>query len=225
MNETVVTYPRWAWALVWAGFPAVGAGVAWLLKAIAGWVAGLAWAPLQGPFKLVASIPEPQATIGALVIGAIAGLVFAFLSAQESLRVTVAGDAVELKRGDAGPRTFPRHKVTGVFLDAKHLVLLDSGTGELAREKSDLEPGDLRKAFEAHGWPWLAADPHAAEFRRWIEDEPDLPAGANALLKARAKAVSKDDAEDAAELRAELAKLGVVVRDERKRQYWRRLTP
>jgi hypothetical protein len=29
--------------------------------------------------------------------------------------------------------------------------------------------------------------------------------------------------EDIAELRTELAKLGIVVRDEKKRQYWRRI--
>jgi hypothetical protein len=37
----------------------------------------------------------------------------------------------------------------------------------------------------------------------------------------RAQALEKGDAEDAGELRADLAALGYVVRDGRKRQFWR----
>lgn len=224
MNETVVTYPRWAWVLVWLGFPLLGGGAGWLLKSVAGWIAKLSWAPLQGPFKLIASIPEPHATYGAVGIGAAAGLVLAFLTAQDSLKVTVSDSLAELQHGSEASRAYARGTVTGVFLDAKHLVLQGRDTSELVREKSDLEDDKLRKAFESHGWPWLAAgDPNAADFRRWVQDDPDLPPAANALLKARAKAVSKDAAADLRELRAELAKLGVVVRDEKKKQYWRQL--
>lgn len=50
---------------------------------------------------------------------------------------------------------------------------------------------------------------------------PGLPDGADALLKARAAALTKGDKDDATELRAELARLGVVVRDEKKRQFFR----
>ena len=42
------------------------------------------------------------------------------------------------------------------------------------------------------------------------------------LLKARARALDKGDGDEAVQLRADLARLGVVVRDENKRQYWRR---
>jgi len=45
--------------------------------------------------------------------------------------------------------------------------------------------------------------------------------GADALLKARATARKRDDADDARELAEELRRLGVTVRDEKKRQYWR----
>lgn len=219
-DKTVVSYPIWAWILVWVGFPLVGAGVIWLLKAFAGWVANLKWAPLQGPFRLIDSIPEPQATIGALALGAVAGLILALLTAQDSLTVTVGRQDAHIRRGGSQGSTYPRDEVTGVFVDAKHLVML-GGPVELAREKSDLEDRELRRAFEGHGWPWLEADPHRAEFRRWVEDDPDLPPAGNAILRARATAVRKDNTADMVEFRQELAKLGVVVRDERKKQYWR----
>lgn len=56
-RTTVVAEPRGQVALVSVGFPLLGAAVVWGLKSIAGWVAGLSWAPMQGPFRLVSSIP------------------------------------------------------------------------------------------------------------------------------------------------------------------------
>lgn len=208
---------------MWIGFPVAGAAIGWVLKAIADWVASLAWAPFQGPFKLVASIAEPQATIGALAIGAVGGLVFAYLGARDSLTVTVADDRVTLARGGSA-RVIERAAITDVFLDGKKLVLLGADGAELAREGSDLGADRIRDALVGRGYPWRSeGDPYRDEFRRWVEDMPDLPAGADALFKARAKALSKRDNGDIADLRAELARLGLVVRDEGKRQYWRRI--
>jgi hypothetical protein len=49
-----------------------------------------------------------------------------------------------------------------------------------------------------------------------------LPAEANVLLQARREALGdKDAADDVRELRDELARLGVVVREEKTRQFWR----
>lgn len=228
-SETVVSERVLVRVLMWTGLPLLGAGAGWLLKSVAGWVASLPWAPLQGPFELadqlIASFGEPQATIGALAVGAVAGLVLAFIAEQESLTVAVSHDRVTTKRGDTS-RKIGRASVNAVFLDGKQLVLLGRSGEELAREASDLDAGRLRDAFQAHGFPWLAGgDPYKGEYRLWVEDTPDLPAGANALLRARARVLGKGDDEAAelvAELRAELARLGIVVREEKKRQYWRR---
>ena len=227
-SETVVSEPVWARALTWTVLPLVGAGAGWLLKSVAGWVASLPWAPLQGPFvlvdRLVASFGEPQATIGALALGAVAGLVLSFIAAEERLTVTVSHDRATTTRGESS-REIGRASVGAVFLDGKHLVLLGRTGEELAREASDLDADRLQAAFLTHGYPWLSGgDPYGNEYRLWVEDTPDLPAGADALLKARARALAKgaDGKDDAAELHAELAKLGIVVRDEKKRQYWRR---
>jgi hypothetical protein len=57
-----------------------------------------------------------------------------------------------------------------------------------------------------------------------VPDLAGLPDGANALLAARAKALKKRDADESAVLLTELHRLGVVVRVEKGRQYWR-LTP
>jgi hypothetical protein len=147
----------------------------------------------------------------------LAGLVLAGIGQYESLKVIVSQDNVRLVRKGA-TQDIPRDSIAAAFLDRKELVLLGQQDEELAREPSDLNGKQLEDTFRQHDCPWLAEDPHRDEFRRWVPDSDGLPPGANALLKAREKG------EDLAELRAELAKLGVVVRDEKKRQYWRRTT-
>ncbi|MEU5692684.1 hypothetical protein [Actinosynnema sp. NPDC020468] len=220
MRTTSVAEPGWQVGLVWTAFPVLGAALVYGVKAAAGWVAGLAWAPAQGLFRLISTIPEPAATLGAVGLGLAGGLVISFIAAAERLRVEVADEQVVLDRG--GQETgYDRTAISGVFLDGKKLVLLGLDSAELAREGSDLDAGALSDAFQSHGYPWLPEDPHRDEYRRWVRGIPELPAGADALLHARAEALRKGEEEDVALLRAELARLGVVVREEKKRQFWR----
>lgn len=224
--ETVVAVPAGERALIAWGFPIAGMALGWLVKAVAGWIAGLSWAPFQGPFKLIAEIPEPWATVGALVLGLVAGLLLVLTAIGERLTVTVRDDAAVLARVDGPSRTVARADVAAVFTDGKQLVLQGADGWEHARETSDLRTDELRAAFTAHGYPWRDdGDPHRELFRLWVPDLPGLPEGANALLAARAKAVSKREEAESAVLREELRRLGVLVREEKRRQYWRLATP
>ncbi|AYY15268.1 hypothetical protein EF847_05075 [Actinobacteria bacterium YIM 96077] len=206
--------------MLFGGFPIAGALIGWLLTPLASWLVTLPWAPLQGPAELLESLPQPQVTIGAIVVGIIAGAVLGAVGLHEALTIDISSGRVVLTRGGDVQRIDGSH-VAVAFLTGKHLVLLDSATRELARAKTDLKAGDLEPAFRAHGYSWAADDPHRDDYERWVEDLPDLPIGADALFKARQRALDSGDGDDAEELRAELAKLGIVVRDVNKRQYWR----
>jgi hypothetical protein len=197
-----------------------------LLKSLAEWATSLPWVPFKGPLELLASVPDPQATIGSLALGVAGGLVVAVLAEQDYVRVIVEDDQLTVTRGGSSRRV-PRASVEAVFLDGKQLVLLGHETDEVVREGGDLPDAErLQAAFRAHGYPWVpGGDPHKDEYRRWVEDLPGLPAGADAVLKARARALDRGDKEDAAQLRLELGKLGIVVRDEGKRQFWQRTRP
>lgn len=219
-GRTVVTDPLRDRLLMWIGLPVAGALAVWGLKLAAGWVAGLSWAPFQGVFRLAADVPEPFATIGAFVLGAAGGLVLAFLGQVEMLVVVLEDDVVEAS-AHGRTRTIGRHEIDRVCMSGKELVVLSPDGGEPLRARTGAPAERLAEAFRAHGHTWVDADPHADRFTRWVDGGEGLPPGANAVLKARQKARDKDDEGDAAELREELAKLGVVVRDEKKRQYWR----
>ncbi|MFJ6195413.1 hypothetical protein [Micromonospora sp. NPDC092111] len=208
--------------VMWVGFPLLGAGAGWLLTLVSDWVAGLPWAPVQGWFELVAGLPYHRAVAGGVTLGVLAGLLVAHVGTRERLIVTVDRAGVRLHRDGAG-RELSRRSVAAAFTDRKDLVLLGAGGEELTREPSDLSRRRLRDAFQEHGWPWQDADPHRDTYRRWVEGLPELPPGADPLLRARQRAVEANRGRDARELRGELARLGVVIRDDGKRQYWRRV--
>ncbi|GAB2582992.1 hypothetical protein GCM10027168_14600 [Streptomyces capparidis] len=222
-GETVVSAPGWL-AAMWIGLPLLGAGAGWLLQAVAGWLVKVPFVPFDGVLRAIDEVSdvEPWSTVGGLAVGALAGAVLAGLGALEHVTVTVSGHGVALRRvGET--RACPRSDIAAAFAEGEVLVLLGHATEELLREKTGYGPAKLGPAFAAHGYRWLDGDPHRAEFRRWVPGADGLPPGADALLRAREKALEKGDKDDAAELRGELAALGVVVREEKKRQYWRQV--
>lgn len=174
--------------------------------------------PWQGPVELVASVPAPWLPAAGSVIGPALGVVAHY----EQLVIRLSDDRVVLTR-EGRAQEFSCDAVAAVFRDGRQLVLLGHDGGELTRQECDLDVGRVAAAFTEHGYAWADADPHKDEFRRWVPDTPGLPEGANAILKARQESLEKkgpsDD--DVQELREELARLGVVVRDEKRRQYWR----
>lgn len=199
----------------------LGAALGLGLWALLGWLLGLPWVPFRGPLELVDAIPDRVALPVLIGLGLVAGVVFGGYALRDEPALTVGDDAVRLKRGGAD-RRLPRTAVEAVFLDRKELVLLAPDGNELARERIDQPAARLAEAFGRHGYPWQDADPRAGDFRLWTATAVGLPAGASALLRLRARALQNDRAEDAGDLRAELVDLGVVVRDDGGRQYWRR---
>ncbi|RLP95003.1 hypothetical protein [Micromonospora sp. CV4] len=218
--RTVVSGGPLELAVLWGGFPLLGAGAGWLLAAATGWLVRLPWVPFRNLVEWLDRLPEPQATVGTIAVGVLAGLVIAGIGTAERLIVTVDAAQARLRRSDQD-RTVARADTRVVFLADKHLVLLDTDGAELVREPTDLPATQLAAAFRAHGWGWADGDPHRPAYRLWVPDLPGLPAGADALLRARERAIQRDRRDDARELRRELGRIGVVLRDEDKRQYWR----
>ena len=212
---TTVPTPRLVRVLVWLGLPAVGAAL--LLFA----VRVLDWLPFSGPFGVLRHLSPGLGTIVALAAGAVLGLVLAALVDRESLTVRLTGTEVLLTRPGT-TRAVPRGEVAVAFRDRDQLVLLGRTGRELAREPCHLAAPRLRAAFAQHGVPWVDDDPYRAAYRRWVPGLPDVPAAADAIFAARQQAVEAGDDGDRRELREELGRLGIVVRDRGRRQYWRK---
>lgn len=217
-RTTVLREPVWSTVCVYAAFGAVGAGVGWLADLLADWLVALPWAPLRGPAELVTAVPTPPL----VVAGAVAGLAFGGVAQYEQLVIRLSADEIVLTcKGRR--QEFPYDAVATAFRDGRQLVLLGHDGSELARQNCGLDAARVAAAFTAHGCAWADADPYADEFRRWVPGAPGLPQGADAILAARQKSLEGkgSSGDDTRELREDLARLGVVVRDESRRQYWR----
>ncbi|TCO33141.1 hypothetical protein EV652_103140 [Kribbella steppae] len=229
-NRSVIGHSTTDKVVLFGGLPLLGLVLGYFLPRIADWASTLGWVPFQGPLKLIAGWDEWWVSVICIVIGLLAGVLLAAMALEDTLKVTVTRQSVEFLKNQKTV-TVPREKVAVAFLDGKEIVLQDSSSRELAREKHDQlksEAKQIPAAFRAHGYPWSeGGDPHADRFRRWVPDEPELPPTVNALLKARSKAFDQGDKgkADLRELRDEVTKLGYTVKDKEKKQYWRPTTP
>ncbi|SNY57479.1 YqeB family protein [Paractinoplanes atraurantiacus] len=213
MTTTVPT-PWWLRTLVWIVAPALGYGLAALLNLLS----GVEWLP--GPFGLIEELPEVVTTYVTPALGVVLGLVLAALIDAESLKVQVSTAEVVLTR-PGHRRAVPRADIAVVFPDRDRLVLLGRTGQELAREPTLVMSRRVRAAFTEHGVPWADEDPYLAAYRRWVPDLPDISPAANAILAERQKALKSGDEDELRDLREELGRLGIVVRDVKKKQFWR----
>lgn len=211
--------------VVWVGLPLLGALAGGLLAWGLDWALGLPWVPMQGPLELVDEVTGDWTLWVLLALGVLLGLALAASAEHDVARITV--DATEVRAVQEGEeQRVAAGDVDAVFVDEGLLVLQDAAGRRRALVRlEDLAEEQVREAFVGHGYAWSESDPYADEFSRWVPDAPALPTGANAVLVARQKALEANQGKDGEELRLELEKLGVVVRDRGDRQYWRAVTP
>ena len=225
-TATVIGHSRSDKLVLFGLLPLAGAALGFFLPLIAEWATDRRWIPFQKPLELISTWDSWWAVVLCTAGGVLAGLLLAGLALEDSLKVTITNNDIEFRKNQKTTRV-PRNQVAVVFADGREIVVQDSSSRELARERHDQLKSDAKQipvAFRAHGYPWSeAGDPYQDRFRRWVEDDPELPPAANAVLRARSKAFGQGDEgkADLRELRDELGKLGYVVRDKDKRQYWR----
>ncbi|XRQ03962.1 YqeB family protein [Actinomadura welshii] len=216
-RPAVLREPVWSTVGFYIVAALVGAGAGWLLGLLADWLVTLPYAPMKGPARLVGMIPDTLLP----ALGAAAGLVVGLIAQYEQLVIRLHTSHLVLTRKGCQQR-LSREDIGTVCRDGKELVVLGTDGGELARHECGIDFGRVADTFTEHGYLWADADPYRDDFRLWVPDSPGLYQGANALLKARQKALEgKDTDEDVQMLREELARLGVVVKDEKRRQYVR----
>lgn len=206
--------------VLWIGAPLLGGGLGWLVPVVARRIAETSWFPFQGLSTVLAWLADSVGTWLLIGLGIAAGIVFARYSYTQMLSVSVGPREIAAHVGPDAVR-LARDRVAAVFLDGNRFVVADEAGYPLARETSGLDPRQLRAACEEFGYPWREEDPYAGAYTRWVPGTDVLPTGADALLRARQEALAKDGHRDAREYTAELARLGVAVREERTRQYWR----
>ncbi|MEW2018372.1 hypothetical protein [Rhodococcus sp. NPDC076796] len=205
-----------------AGAVVIGGLLGFTVPYVAEWGASLTWIPFQGPLELIASWSQWWVRYVCIGVGILLGLALVAVAFYETARVTVSTAQVRItERGETA--TVSKSRVGTVFVDGKELVLLDDASRQLVRVPSEEKRDAIEAAFEERGYSVATGDPYDDLYRLWVPETPGLAPEVNAVLKARDMALKKKAASDARELRSELDRLGVVVRDKKTSQYWRPL--
>lgn len=170
----------------------------------------------------ISSLNHFWVSIVATIIGVIVGLVFSIIVFSETLKVIVSDNKLKLVIDDV-EKAIEKKEVSAIYLENKDLVVLGQSGHELYRGLLESKLEVIQEAFSHQSYPWKEEDPFASQYKRGVLDHPDFPADINALLNARARALKEENKEEAKHLREDLAKVGVVIRDEKKAQYVRRI--
>lgn len=219
-NETVIGLSKFEKGLIGLVPMALGGSIGWFIPAIAAWVLTLPIVPMEKLFLLITSFDSLWVSIVATMIGIIAGILLAFIIFEESLEVAIFDNSLRLKLGD-NIETIEKKDILAIYLENKQLVILDLNSNELYRGFIETKEDNVQEAFQTYQYPWKEKDPFNDQYQRWVLGHPDFPEKINALLYAREHALKEKKKEDAKYLREDLAKLGVVIRDERNGQYVR----
>lgn len=206
--------------LIFLLFIVLGGLLGWFIPVISNWLLKLPVVPLEVIIEFVASLNSFWVSIVAAIIGIIIGIFLTFTIFDETLEVTITSETIQLKLGDMID-IFDKKNISAIYMENKQLVILAKNSQELYRETFDLKIQTVRDAFKQYEYPWYDNDPYENQYQRWVLGHPDFPEKINALLYAREQSVRKGKKEDAKVLQKDLAKLGVVIRDEKNAQYVR----
>lgn len=226
-SPTVLGYSRTDRAVIVAGFPLAGIAVGALLPVLARWMLG--WhtpLPMRVVVKAVGSVDRFWEVVVHLAIWGVVGACVAAAALRDGAVVELTDGELRVRR-DGGDRVVPRQDVFAVFADGPAVVVLDRSGRQLLRERLQVTGRVVAEGFTAHGFPWSSRDPFADRFQPWTPGDgklaaAGLPAAGEELLRAR-RAVLGKDARRADDLRVALQELGIVVREHRTDQSWRRL--
>lgn len=192
----------------------------WFIPVIANALLNFEIIPYIKIVEFIASFEHTKTSIIATIIGVIIAVIFAIAIIVESLKVTITPQNIMLTVKDK-TETIDKKEISAIFMDKRELVILGPHSNELYREEFDVKKAKVKEAFQYYRYPWYDEDPYIDEYERWVKDHPDFPEKINALLKARQVALEDDETDEAKQLRRDLAKLGVVIKDKKKAQYVR----
>ena len=211
------------WTLVLGG-GALGAGLGFGLPPLADWVAG--WlTDLPLPLDLATRMPYGWVVPILTLVGLGVGGLLAAETRKECAELIVTDDGIVVEVNGT-ERFVPRAVIAGVLTDPRDLVILRPDGSEASRAKaSELSAERLAEVLVRHDHHWLGTrDPNEDRFRRWVDGHPDLDDVAHRLLRRRRDALSADRHVEAVTFADRLCDHGVVVRDRRGGQQYRRVS-
>ncbi|MEO4052653.1 hypothetical protein [Solibacillus sp. CAU 1738] len=164
------------------------------------------------------------ATLLLIIIGLVIGFFLVIILLSKSPTVSISNSSIVIDNG-LESLTFIRDEIQEIYYDEDELVIVGTSGHELLRESYDIRKETLKNAFRNYSYPFSLIDPYKTCFKLWSASTEELSTAANALMKARALAIKNKEKDEIIDISDELSKLGVIVKDDDTKQYWRFVTP
>lgn len=116
-----------------------------------------------------------------------------------------------------------KSEVKEIFMEDNNVVITGNKGQELLSEKTDIKKEKIREIFLYHHYLWCEQDPYVDEFKLWALEDHLLGENTNSILYERRNAIREGDKKKAKNLKMDLNELGVVVKDQGKDQYVRKI--
>ncbi|KMY45786.1 50S ribosomal protein L29 [Pradoshia eiseniae] len=198
----------------------LGGMLGWFIPVISDLLLKLPVVPWGGIIEFIASLNSLWFSIVASIIGIIVGIIWTLIIYNESLEIKINFENLQLKIDDKID-TIDKKDISAIYIDYNQLVILGESSNQLYREVLDAKKETAQEAFNLFQYPWCEKDPYEGQYQRWVLGHPDFPEKINALLYAREITLREGKKKEAKYLQMDLAKLGVVIKDENNAQYVR----
>ena len=219
-QEIVLWLSKFEKTLIFLVPMVLGGVFGWFIPVIVDGLLKLPVVPWEGVIEFIASLNSLWISIVATIIGIIVGILLTLIIFNESLEITITFENLRLKINDK-VETIDKKNISAIYMENNQLVILGESSNQLYREVFDTKKETAREAFNHYHYPWYEKDPYESLYQRWVLGHPDFPEKINALLYAREHTLKEGKKADAKYLQMELAKLGVVIRDDNNGQYVR----
>lgn len=226
-NNTIIGVGRIERFLWIIGFSIIGAVVGYFFSYILSWANNIERFSNSRRLSLITKITDfVNSTIGEwdtllfIIIGIVGGIYLGKILLRESPTVSISDYSIAIDN-DLESLTFARNEIQEIYYDKDELIIIGTTDHELLRESYDIKEEKLKNTFKNHNYPFSLNDPYKTYFKQWSSSTDELSIAANALMKARELAIKNKEEDEVIGIRNELSKLGVIVKDDDTKQYWR----
>lgn len=203
-------------------FPIVLGTIGWFLPKLLEFVKRISFFSDSKVIELLDAFNPFWVSIILMFVGVFIGVLLSLTVYSEALKMSISDQEILINKDDE-EKIIRKSEVKEIFMEDNNVVITGNKGQELLSEKTDIKKEKIREIFLYHHYLWCEQDPYVDEFKLWALEDHLLGENTNSILYERRNAIREGDKKKAKNLKMDLNELGVVVKDQGKDQYVRKI--
>ncbi|MEK4433116.1 hypothetical protein MHB54_28580 [Paenibacillus sp. FSL M7-0802] len=203
-------------------FPIVLGTIGWFLPKLLEFVKRISFFSDSKVIELLDAFNPFWVSIILMFVGVVIGVLLSLTVYSEALKMSISDQEILINKDDK-EKIIRKSEVKEIFMEDNNVVITGNKGQELLSEKTDIKKEKIREIFLYHHYLWCEQDPYVDEFKLWALEDHLLGENTNSILYERRNAIREGDKKMAKNLKMDLNELGVVVKDQGKDQYVRKI--